>query len=195
MTLKYTVFIAGAAVLVVVGAVAASAQTLGDVARKEAERRKTVKSSGKVYTNDSLRSEPQPAAPAQAAPPAQAGAAQAPPSQSGVQPGGAQPGQTPPAQPDETKTEAYWKQRMTAERDGLARAQTFAEALQSRINALTTDFAARSDPAQRDVIGADRQKALAELDRVKKEIEQHTKGIADIQEEARKAGVPAGWVR
>jgi hypothetical protein len=195
MKLKYTVFIAGAAVLVVVGAVAASAQTLGDVARKEAERRKTVKSSGKVYTNDSLRSEPQPAAPAQAAPPAQAGAAQAPPSQSGVQPGGAQPGQTPPAQPDETKTEAYWKQRMTAERDGLARAQTFAEALQSRINALTTDFAARSDPAQRDVIGADRQKALAELDRVKKEIEQHTKGIADIQEEARKAGVPAGWVR
>lgn len=181
------------AALVVFGvAAAASAQTLGDVARKEAERRKTVKAGGKVYTNDSLRTEP-PAPPAAqpATPPA---TAQVPPSPSGVQPGAAQPnGQ--PTQPDQTKTEAYWKQRITAERDALSRAQTFAEALQSRINALTTDFAARSDPAQRDLIGADRQKALAELDRVRKEITDHTKAIADIQEEARKAGVPAGLVR
>ena len=179
----------------------ASAQSLGDVARREAERRKTVKSSGKVYTNDNLRSESQSSAPAQAAAAQPATpTTQVPPSQSGVQTGGtAQPGQpgapAQSAQPDETKTEAYWKQKLTAERDGLGRAQTFAEALQSRINALTTDFAARSDPAQRDVIGANRQKALAELDRVKKEIEQHTKAITDIQEDARKAGVPAGWVR
>jgi DNA repair exonuclease SbcCD ATPase subunit len=104
--------------------------------------------------------------------------------------------QTPqPAPTDEKKTEAYWKQRLQAERDALSRAQIFAEALQSRINALTTDFAARSDPAQRDVIASDRQKALAELDRVKKEIQGHQKAITDIQEEARRAGVPAGWVR
>ena len=42
---------------------------------------------------------------------------------------------------------------------------------------------------------ADRQKALTELDRVKKEIQQHTKALADLQEEARKAGVPPGWLR
>jgi hypothetical protein len=36
---------------------------------------------------------------------------------------------------------------------------------------------------------------MAELDRVKKEVETHTKNIENIQEEARKAGVPAGWVR
>ena len=41
----------------------------------------------------------------------------------------------------------------------------------------------------------DRQKALAELDRVQKEIQADTKAIADIQEEARKAAVPPGWVR
>jgi hypothetical protein len=84
---------------------------------------------------------------------------------------------------------------MTAERDALARAQTFADALQSRINALTTDFAARSDPAQRAQIGNDRQKALAELERVRQEIAQHQKEITNIQEEARRAGVPPGWVR
>ena len=71
----------------------------------------------------------------------------------------------------------------------------FAEALQSRINGLTTDFTARDDPAQRAVVANDRQKALAELDRVKNDITQQTKAIADIQEEARRAGVPPGWLR
>jgi hypothetical protein len=41
----------------------------------------------------------------------------------------------------------------------------------------------------------ERQRSLAELDRLKIEILQHTKAIADIQEEARRAGVPAGWLR
>jgi hypothetical protein len=54
---------------------------------------------------------------------------------------------------------------------------------------------ARDDPAQRAVIAADRQKALAELERVKQEIGQHTKGIAAVQDEARRAGVPPGWLR
>jgi hypothetical protein len=71
----------------------------------------------------------------------------------------------------------------------------FAEALQSRINGLTADFTARDDPAQRAVVATDRQKALAELDRVKNDIVQQTKAIADMQEEARKAGVPPGWLR
>jgi hypothetical protein len=60
---------------------------------------------------------------------------------------------------------------------------------------LSNDFESRDDPAQKTTIGADRQKALAELDRVRQEIQQHQKAITDIQEEARKANVPAGWVR
>jgi hypothetical protein len=173
-----------------------SAQSLADVARREAERRKTVKSNGKVYTNDSLRGEAgasvaAPAAPVSGQPASEAGAS--PPS--GVQPqGGAATGQAQPGQ-DDPKTEAYWKKRMAAEREALSRAQIFAEALQSRINALSTDFVNRDDPAQRNVIAADRQKAMAELDRVNQEIKQHQKAITDIQTEARRAGVPAGWVR
>jgi hypothetical protein len=93
------------------------------------------------------------------------------------------------------KEEAQWRERITSARDALERSKTFADALQSRINALNTDFVNRDDPAQRAVIAADRDKALAELGRLKKEIEQHTKAITAIQEEARKAGVPAGWVR
>jgi hypothetical protein len=84
---------------------------------------------------------------------------------------------------------------MQAARDALQRSQMFADALQSQINGLTADFTARDDPAQRAVVADNRQKALAELDRVKNDIVQQTKAIADIQSEARRAGVPPGWLR
>lgn len=84
---------------------------------------------------------------------------------------------------------------MATARGNLSRAETFQEALQSRINALSADFVNRDDPAQRAQIANERQKALAELDRVKQEIVQYQKEIGDIQEAARRAGVPAGWVR
>ena len=167
-------------VVCVVGTAPGASAQLGEVARKEAERRKTITPSAKTYTNESLKSAPQPSsAPAASAP---AASTLPPPSGSGD-----------PA--DRTKDEALWRERITGEREALERAKLFAEALQSRINALNTDFVNRDDPVQRSVIAADRDKALAELERVKKEIEQHTKAIPTIQEEARRAGVPAGWVR
>jgi len=174
------------------GFTVASAQTLGDVAKREEARRKQVKAPSKVYTNEDLRGGD--AGSAAPAPASQAAAPNAAPPAAPA--AGAQPKDADKADADDPKkTEAYWKDRVAKVRADLDRAKTFADALQSRINALTTDFSARSDPAQRSQIGNDRQKALAELDRVKKEIEANTKAIADIQEEARKAGVPAGWVR
>lgn len=178
-------------VVLLLGAVEAGAQSLGDLARKEEARRKAVGTPGKVYTNDSLKAEPAPS-PTTSAPGA-AGQPSAPPSPSLAQ--GQKPEQKPAAAPDETKTEAYWRQRITEARDGLARSQTFAEALQSRINALSTDFVNRDDPAQRSTIETDRQKAIAELERVRREITQYQKSIDDIQEEARKGGIPPGWLR
>lgn len=182
--MKWSSFTAAIVVCVLCTAAGASAQ-LGEVARKEAERRKTVTSSSKTYTNESLKPAPQPSsapassAPASSTPPA---STLPPPNASGD-----------PS--DRKKDEALWRERIRGEREALERAKTFAEALQSRINALNTDFVNRDDPVQRSGIAADRVKALAELERLKKEIEQHTKAIATIQEEARRAGVPAGWVR
>jgi hypothetical protein len=84
---------------------------------------------------------------------------------------------------------------MNAARTDLERTRMFAEALQTRINALTTDFVNRDDPAQRAVIEQERNKALAELARLQKDVEAKTKAIADIEDEARRAGVPPGWLR
>jgi hypothetical protein len=169
------------------------AQTLGDIARKEEERRKTVSAPGRVYTNDTLPAVPLPATPA--AEPAPAGEPGS---------GGAEDTGTPETAPVEgaaeepagvERGEAYWRDRITKHRDALRRSAMFAEALQTRINALTADFTARDDPAQREVIALDRQRALAELDRVREETAEETKALADTEEEARRAGVPPGWLR
>jgi hypothetical protein len=184
-----------AASLVVSLAGSAAAQSLGEVARDEAARRKAAPA-GKVYTNADLPKAEAPAA---------AGTAAA--AQSAVVPTPAKPGDSATGDTGATagkpgaktepvkKDEAYWRGRMKAEREAKARAESFAEALQSRINALSTDFVNRDDPAQRNAIAGDRQKALDELARVKKEVAEHTKAIEDLQTEARREGVPAGWLR
>jgi hypothetical protein len=175
------------AALVFVGvAHAATAQSLGDVAKKEEQRRKAVKSTGKVYTNDHLKADPTPSVPATTA----TGTTTAPAASSTPAPAPA-PSEDTPDKGDE-KT---WRKRMQDARDSLQRSQMFADALQSQLNGLTTDFVNRDDPAQRQQIANKRDAALAELDRVKKEVAAQTKAISDIQEEARRAGVPAGWVR
>jgi hypothetical protein len=88
-----------------------------------------------------------------------------------------------------------WRDRLGAARDALKRSQTFADALQTQINGLYTEFVNMSDPAQRAVIEKKRLSAIAEQDRVKADIVKQTKAIADIEDEARRANVPAGWLR
>jgi hypothetical protein len=173
--------------LVIAVAATAAAQSLGDLAKQEEARRKAIKVPGRVLTNDTLRSIPS-SVPASTSPSSKESEAAADKTDHALDK------KTKPEDEPKAK-EAAWRARMQGARDLLQRSQSFAEALQSRINGLSADFTARDDPAQRAVVAADRQKALAELDRVKDDIVKQTKAIADIQEEARKAGVPAGWVR
>ena len=159
---------------------AVAAQSLGDVARKEEERRKAVKSSGKVYTNDELQPAPLPPPP--------------PPAASGDQAAKAAEAAT-SDKASAKDDEKAWRKRMADARDALERSKTFANALQNQFNSLVTDFVNRDDPAQRAAIASQRDKVTTELERVKKDIESQAKAIGDLQDEARRAGVPAGWVR
>jgi hypothetical protein len=178
-------------------AAAASAQTLGEVAKKEAERRKAQPQGGKVYTNKDL-----PASAQKPATPNPGTASTEAPAQTPADPVAAaaeQKAQDAKAATDkpegDQKDQAYWKGRMAAAREELRRSEMFAEALQTRVNSLNKDFNSRDNPAQRSAIGADRTEALNELTRVKQDVERGKKQIGDIEEEARKAGVPPGWVR
>ena len=189
---------------------------LGKIAKKEAERRKTV-TSGKVYTNDSLSPAPEPssapatsndAAPASDADKSATDKPAADKSAADKSADDKSATDKPAADADKAaakqvssdpeerkKEEAKWRERMKNEREALDRAKSFADALQIKINSLNTDFVNRDDPVQRAGIAKERDKSLAELDRLKKEIADHNKAITAIQEEARRAGAPSGWVR
>lgn len=91
--------------------------------------------------------------------------------------------------------ENTWRLKMSTARAALDEDQILAEAMQSRINALVTDFASRDDPAQRAEIERQRIRALDELDRLKKQIDKDKATIAAIEEDARKKGIPPGWIR
>jgi hypothetical protein len=84
---------------------------------------------------------------------------------------------------------------MAEARERVERSRLFADALQSRVNALTTDFAARDDPAARAAVRTDLDKALAELERVRGDITEQERMLVELEEEARRAGVPPGWLR
>jgi membrane-associated HD superfamily phosphohydrolase len=185
----------GVAALVFIGmANVVAAQSLGDVAKKEEQRRKTVKSSGKVYTNDELKRDPTPSVPASAS----TGTTSTPSASSTPAPAPAPAPSEKKADKDDSadkSDEKTWRKRIANAREALQRSQAFADALQSQLNALSTDFVNRDDPIQRQQIANKRDGVVAELDRVKKEVAAQTKAISDIQEEARRANVPAGWVR
>lgn len=181
-------------VMVALVANLATAQSLADAARKEQARRKGIKTPSTTYTNADLAE----AAPPDTEKPDDPDEPSAPPTGSRA-PATPAPAVAPKPEPEKApapqQDEKYWRGRITGGRAALARAELFLDALQSRVNALTTDFVARDDPAQRAVIAGDRQKALSEMDRVRAEIQQATDDIAGIEEEARRAGVPPGWLR
>lgn len=189
-----------AAVLVLTVTTVAAAQGLADVARAEQERRKVAAKATKVYTNDSLKVEPPPSQPV-----VPASTASTPPQAVGA----ATPQATTPAAEATAATavavsdsksalpvgEVAWRARASELRGAVVRQQILADALQSRINALRTDFVNRDDPAQRAVIETDRGKALTELERVRKDLKAAEQSVKDLDEQARKQGVPAGWLR
>jgi len=188
--MKRIICITSAAVLAF--ASLASAQTgmskpLADVAKAEEARRQQTKKPAKVYTNGNLK------------PDISKGVA-GPTTTAPVTPANASPGNTTPTTPAADpvpagRDQAYWSTRIKTARSELSRIQIFMDSLQTRINSLTTDFVNRDDPAQRAKIETDRQAALAELERVKKELSDKNKEITAIEDEARRAGVPAGWLR
>lgn len=190
------VFRAVSALLVVLAvAGSADAQSLAEVARAEEARRKAQTDPVKVYTNDNLRPDftrptPSPATPATAD-------STATPTEPGAKPEVPEAGEEPSPAPagGAAQGEAYWRERMASAQAQVDRTRMFAQAVQNRIDMLWTDFVNRDDPVQRSLIEQDRNKALAELEQLKKDMESNQQAIAEIEREARRANVPRGWLR
>ena len=168
------------------------AQSLADVAKKEEERRQKVATPTKVYTNKDLKAPSGPAAPVPPTHETPAGDA-AKDSGTDAKTKTSKSGEA--VDKDPVKGQAFWFGKLKALEAQLEQDQAYADAMQTRINSLTTDFVNRDDPAQRGRIERDRQKALADLARLKTAIDDDRKAIANLHEDARRAGVPPGWLR
>ena len=183
--------------LAVVCPCAAAAQvsstvSLAEVARKEEARRKTAKKATRVITNANLGANEVDLPPRSM--PSFAGSSNATPSN--TSPGSPTiPGGQAPAQPGGGKDQAYWQGRMKSAMDDLSRTEMFASSLQTKINSLRTDFVNRDNRVEREKIQQDLNASLAELERLNKEVNEKRKAISAVEEEARKAGVPPGWMR
>jgi hypothetical protein len=143
-----------------------SAQSLSEVAKKEKERRKKVDASDKhSFTENDLRGGPR----LPAARPASSTTAT-----TGEEAAAAEGGET-PAEPevDPAKTESYWRDRVSAVNK---RIQDLEAKLQSPELTSDTRGASRRQAAERELAQARSEKQA-------------------IAEEARKKGVPPGWLR
>lgn len=174
-----------------VGALAQVSSTvpLAEVARKETERRKTAKKATRVFTNASLGANEVDLPPKSM--PSFADSSTAPSNASPTIPGG----QATPVDPAAKKDQAYWQGRISKAREELNRTTMFADSLQTKINSLRTDYISRDNRVEREKIQVDLVAALAELERLKKELDSQQKAITAIEDEARRAGVPSGWLR
>lgn len=186
--------------LSILTAAPASAQSLAEIARREAARRATVDEPAKTYTNDDLEPYPSRITRDDAAAEADdagtsTGATRAAEDATTAAPDTEGESTAPAEDAEPVRDEAYWRGRIGAVRTQLERNQLFLEALQSRVNALTTQFVNMDDPAQRALVAIDRQKAQAEIERVQTEVQRLNDEIAEIEEEARRASVPPGWLR
>jgi hypothetical protein len=189
MKIKTTVWVlAGVSVF----SAAAGAQSLADIARKEAERRKAITTPAKVYTDSDLRMVTPPTPPDSPPPdPAKPAEAEAKPAETA----GAAAAPAKAAEPSVDLGEQYWRTLMGDARAALGRSTSYLEALEQRVKTVTTDFYAREDPAERSVLAAQRSRALDDVKRLKQDMAEQEKAIAKIEADARKANVPPGWIR
>jgi hypothetical protein len=175
---------------------------LADAARREALRRAMAGPSTGSYSTYDLPVLPPPAAISGAAQgaggDAQAAAAAVPPVEepptSPPAAAGA-PAAAAPQAAEPKRDQKWWRERIDTARAALERDTVLSDAVQSRINALQADVVNIDDPAQQAVARQNLARALAELDRLTKQIAADRQEIAKIETEARRQRVPPGWIR
>ena len=70
-----------------------------------------------------------------------------------------------------------------------------AAALQNRADGLWAQFAAIDDPVRRGTVERQRLEALGALEETRAERDRLDGEIREIEDDARRAGVPPGWLR
>ncbi len=155
-------------------AVAQSKPSLAEVARQEAERRKTLTTSARVYTNDDLKH----ARPlTTAAPTPVPGAVPATEARAAAAP-------APSRAPDEGSAAVdVLAGRLLSVRGDLEEARAAFDAQQMRVTSLTADWVGAPDEATRAAIASSRDAAGADAERLRGEIEALTRTLTQLEQD------------
>ena len=187
-------------VLLVAAPAVSRAQSLGEVAKREEEKQEKKKKSGKppakvkVYTDEDLKKARE----------SESGALTVLPEN-----GNLEPGTVSSSDDDEVvsgegrpvggrrRTETYWRDRATRLRDAVTEADGKVKDLEARIAALRNDLnpVNTQDPNRLQTRDRELQEATDGLDAARRAADAARKALADLEEEARRAGAMPGWVR
>jgi len=188
------------ALLLLAGPALVWPQSLGDVAKREQEKQEKKKKSGKppatakVYTDEDLKKARE----------SESGAVTVLPENGNLEAAAAASsdddevasGEGRPAG-GRKRNEAYWRTRATQFREAAQEADNKVKELEARIAALRNDMSPTNvqDPNRLQSRDRELREAMDSLDATRRAAETARKALADLEEEARRAGVPPGWVR
>jgi len=192
----------------------AAAQDLGSAARREQERRQREKPSGSAgaatYTEADLnKGKLPPCVPPTPTPPprvvAPPGWTFATPTPSATPPCATPAPVTAPAAggpptteaPDARGTEDYWRSRASRARAAITDAEANVRQLETRVAGLRNDMSpvGTNDPNRLQTREAELGRAITELEAAQRSVTAAQQALADLEEEARRKGVPPGWLR
>jgi septal ring factor EnvC (AmiA/AmiB activator) len=91
--------------------------------------------------------------------------------------------------------DAWWRKRIADARTAVDRDQAAADSLQTQINTLQRDVVNVDDPLKQAKLREDLKTSLLKLDLAKTKVTDDQAYVKQIQDEARRLDVPAGWVR
>jgi hypothetical protein len=158
-------------------------QSLADLAREERARRANTKSKY-IVTTDLVKAAA-PAATTQAKP---ATEPDKPAAESGTKPVG----------PTDNKgrDEKWWRETFASARSDLKRSEDRMRVLQLELNRANRDYLQRSDVYNREMRIANEIISLnAQMDAERNNADTARRKIAELEEELRRSGGPAGWAR
>jgi cell division protein FtsN len=186
--------------LLLAGPALVRAQSLGEVAKREQEKQEKKKKSGKppatvkVYTEEDLKKARESESGAVTVLPENGNVDAAPAASS--EDDEVVSGEGRPAG-GRRRTEAYWRGRATRLRDAVAEADQRIKELETRIAGLRNDMNPTNlqDPNRLQTRDRELREAMGSLDAARREAETARKALDGLEEEARRAGAPPGWVR
>jgi len=92
------------------------------------------------------------------------------------------------------RTESYWRTTMSAAYQNVDRLENEANVLVLKLNGLQDQFYKEADGFRRETIQREIQKTYYEQDLNKQNLEKANAALQDLQNEARKSGAFPGWI-